>query len=73
MFGVGFAGHPGLTPLLLPDGFDGHPLRKEFVLASRVVKEWPGAREPGESHTGSFRHDHSAPPFRATIVPSGKV
>jgi NADH-quinone oxidoreductase subunit C len=55
MFGVGFAGHPGLTPLLLPDGFDGHPLRKEFVLASRVVKEWPGAREPGESHTGTTR------------------
>jgi NADH-quinone oxidoreductase subunit C len=55
MFGVGFAGHPGLTPLLLPDGFDGYPLRKEFVLASRVVKEWPGAREPGESHTGATR------------------
>ncbi len=55
MFGVEFAGHPGLIPLLLPDGFDGHPLRKEFVLASRVVKEWPGAREPGESHTGTTR------------------
>ena len=55
MFGVGFAGHPGLIPLLLPDGFEGHPLRKEFVLASRVVKEWPGAREPGESHTGATR------------------
>jgi NADH-quinone oxidoreductase subunit C len=55
MFGVGFAGHPGLKPLLLPDGFAGHPLRKEFVLASRVVKEWPGAREPGESHTGATR------------------
>jgi NADH-quinone oxidoreductase subunit C len=55
MFGVGFAGHPDLKPLLLPDGFTGHPLRKEFVLASRVVKEWPGAREPGESHTGATR------------------
>jgi NADH-quinone oxidoreductase subunit C len=55
MFGVGFTGHPGLTPLLLPDGFEGHPLRKEFVLASRVIKEWPGAREPGESHTGATR------------------
>jgi NADH-quinone oxidoreductase subunit C len=55
MFGVGFAGHPDLKPLLLPDGFAGHPLRKEFVLASRVVKEWPGAREPGESHTGATR------------------
>jgi NADH-quinone oxidoreductase subunit C len=49
MFGIDFAGHPGLTPLLLPEEFDGHPLRKEFVLASRVAKPWPGAKEPGES------------------------
>ncbi|WP_139275745.1 NADH-quinone oxidoreductase subunit C, partial [Mangrovactinospora gilvigrisea] len=47
MFGIGFTGHPGLAPLLLPDGFEGHPLRKEFVLAARVAKAWPGAKEPG--------------------------
>ena len=35
MFGVVFDGHPGLNPLLLPDGFDGVPLRKNFVLAAR--------------------------------------
>ena len=55
MFGVTFDGHPGLVPLLLPDGFTGHPLRKDFVLAARVAKEWPGAKEPGESHTGVTR------------------
>ena len=47
MFGIAFAGHPDPAPLLLPDGFEGHPLRKDFVLSSRVVKEWPGAQEPG--------------------------
>jgi NADH-quinone oxidoreductase subunit C len=49
MFDIGFDDHPGLVPLLLPDGFEGHPLRKDFVLASRVAKAWPGAKDPGES------------------------
>jgi NADH-quinone oxidoreductase subunit C len=49
MFGVDFPGHPDLAPLLLAPEFEGHPLRKDFVLASRVVKPWPGAVEPGES------------------------
>ncbi len=49
MFDLVFEGHPGLVPLLLPGGFAGAPLRKDFVLASRVVKPWPGAPEPGQS------------------------
>ena len=50
MFGIGFTEDGEvlpMKPLLLPDGFEGHPLRKEFVLASRVAKAWPGAKEPG--------------------------
>jgi len=49
MFGVDFAGHPNLVPLLLPEGFEGTPLRKDFVLASRVAKQWPGEVDPGQS------------------------
>ncbi|MEV4132556.1 NADH-quinone oxidoreductase subunit C [Dactylosporangium sp. NPDC049742] len=56
MFDIDFTGNDALTPLLLPPEFEGHPLRKEFVLASRVAKPWPGAKEPGESeHTASKR------------------
>lgn len=52
MFGVEFTGTAGALAagtLLLPAGFEGHPLRKDFVLASRVAAPWPGAKEPGES------------------------
>ena len=52
MFGVEFTQGGAvveLEKLLLPEEFEGHPLRKEFVLASRVAKPWPGAKEPGES------------------------
>ena len=38
----------GLRPLLLPEGFEGRPLRKDFVLGARASKPWPGAKEPGE-------------------------
>lgn len=62
MFGVDFTGHPGLVPLLLPEEFEGHPLRKDFVLAARVAKAWPGAKEPGESHDGGPKRRQMQPP-----------
>ncbi|WP_242902900.1 NADH-quinone oxidoreductase subunit C [Actinomadura terrae] len=62
MFGVVFEGHPHLVPLLLPDGFEGNPLRKEFVLAARVAKPWPGAKEPGESGHGAPSRRRVRPP-----------
>ncbi|WP_415924526.1 NADH-quinone oxidoreductase subunit C [Streptomyces sp. MI02-7b] len=66
MFGVGFTGHPHLAPLLLPDGFEGHPLRKDFVLAARVAKAWPGAKEPGEPSAGAA---HGGPRRRQMLPP----
>ena len=62
MFGVVFEGHPDLRPLLLPDGFEGHPLRKDFVLAARVAKAWPGATEPGETGQGAPSRRRLRPP-----------
>jgi NADH-quinone oxidoreductase subunit C len=62
MFGVDFPGHPHLVPLLLPDEFEGHPLRKDFVLAARAAKSWPGAKEPGESEHGAPSRRKMTPP-----------
>jgi NADH-quinone oxidoreductase subunit C len=60
MFGISFDGFEdgtglGLRPILLPNGFEGTPLRKSFVLAARASKAWPGSKEPGEapSHAGA--------------------
>ncbi|MDX3236139.1 NADH-quinone oxidoreductase subunit C [Streptomyces sp. ME03-5709C] len=66
MFGVDFTGHPHLLPLLLPDGFEGYPLRKDFVLAARVAKAWPGAKEPGEPAAGAA---HGGPKRRQMLPP----
>jgi NADH-quinone oxidoreductase subunit C len=63
MFGIAFVGHDNLRPLLLPPGFEGNPLRKDFVLAARVAKAWPGAKEPGESeHEGASARRRMQPP-----------
>jgi len=45
-FGITFDGHPNLVKLLLPIEFDGFPLRKDFPLMTRELKDFPGEKEP---------------------------
>jgi NADH-quinone oxidoreductase subunit C len=52
MFGIEFEGHPRLVNLYLPEDFEGRPGLRSFKLPSRIVKDWPGAKDPEEAAAG---------------------
>ncbi|MCM2315714.1 MAG: NADH-quinone oxidoreductase subunit C [Thermoanaerobaculia bacterium] len=76
MFGIRFEGHPNLERILMWEGFNGHPLRKDFPIrgidtGARIYPEvFPPGGGPAAGSTGKSHEDVNI--WKGPAVPYGR-
>lgn len=76
MYGITFEGHPNLERILMWEGFNGHPLRKDFPIrgidtGARIYPEvFPPGGGPAAGSTGKAHDDVNI--WKGPAVPYGR-
>jgi NADH:ubiquinone oxidoreductase subunit C len=69
MFGIVFEGHGDLRRLLMPEDWEGHPLRKDYPVQIRLK---PRSAEPLQVSEDEFRANLAADRIARSVGPGSR-